>query len=92
MLRRARMCDIIAAGEFCWHVSDGKRKLIVAIPINAALKWVLSDWTIDHQNMWGAQWHWDENEDAPTLHPSLHALGVWHGHVRAGYLVEAAAK
>jgi hypothetical protein len=29
-------------------------------------------------------WHWDGNEDKPTLAPSVHHLGGWHGYVRAG--------
>lgn len=34
-------------------------------------------------------WGWDGNEDAPTLTPSVHCIGHWHGYVRAGELVEA---
>ena len=26
------------------------------------------------------------NEEAPTLRPSLHAVGIWHGWVTAGQL------
>ena len=34
-------------------------------------------------------WQWDGNRDAPTLTPSLHWVGVWHGWMRAGELVSA---
>jgi len=32
-------------------------------------------------------WGWDGNEDKPTLTPSIHMPGVWHGHCIAGKLV-----
>src|SRR5574343_915858 len=31
-------------------------------------------------------WQWDGNRDYPTLTPSLHWEGVWHGWLRAGKL------
>ena len=31
-------------------------------------------------------WGWDGNEDKPTLTPSIHHVGVWHGFLRAGRL------
>lgn len=31
-------------------------------------------------------WGWDGNEEAPTLTPSIHALGEWHGWLRSGKL------
>lgn len=32
----------------------------------------------------GASWGWDGNEEKPTLTPSVHHVGHWHGWVRAG--------
>ena len=32
-------------------------------------------------------WGWDGNEDKPTLTPSIHSPGVWHGWLTAGRLV-----
>lgn len=32
-------------------------------------------------------WGWDGNEDKPTLTPSIHAPGQWHGHLVNGRLV-----
>lgn len=29
-------------------------------------------------------WEWDGNEEAPTLSPSVHHVGHWHGYLRAG--------
>lgn len=31
-------------------------------------------------------WGWDGNEERPTLTPSIHAIGRWHGYLRAGRL------
>jgi hypothetical protein len=32
-------------------------------------------------------WAWDGNQTKPTLTPSIHALGQWHGWLRDGRLV-----
>jgi len=32
-------------------------------------------------------WGWDGNTETPTLTPSIHAPGQWHGWLRAGRLV-----
>lgn len=32
-------------------------------------------------------WQWDGNEDKPTLHPSVHLPGRWHGWFTAGRMV-----
>jgi hypothetical protein len=32
-------------------------------------------------------WGWDGNEDKPTVTPSIHCPGFWHGHLRAGRLI-----
>lgn len=91
MTRRVQPSDFVTAGDFCWFVNHERRRLLVlAIPYHGAVnKWIHSEWTIDHKNECGAQWGWNGNEDAPTLTPSLHAVGVWHGWVRDGKLVEA---
>lgn len=31
-------------------------------------------------------WLWDGNLDRPTLTPSIHVKGEWHGYLRAGRL------
>ncbi len=35
----------------------------------------------------GTYWEWDGNKEAPTLQPSLHWIGVWHGWMRAGEII-----
>ncbi len=34
-------------------------------------------------------WVWDGNRDAPTLHPSIHHIGHWHGWLKAGFFTQA---
>lgn len=34
-------------------------------------------------------WAWDGNKDAPTLTPSVHHVGHWHGFLQNGYWVQA---
>lgn len=34
-------------------------------------------------------WEWDGNVEAPTLQPSVHHVGHWHGWLRAGEWVQA---
>lgn len=31
-------------------------------------------------------WGWDGNEESPTLTPSIHDVGNWHGYLKAGLL------
>lgn len=32
----------------------------------------------------GHSWEWDGNMDKPTLKPSVHSIGRWHGHIKQG--------
>lgn len=34
-------------------------------------------------------WNWDGNENAPTLSPSVHHVGHWHGYLREGFWVNS---
>lgn len=93
--------DDVRAGDFYWSTdADGRRRIWIMIPCQRRgqvangipvmhPRGVASEWTIDHKNECGAQWGFDGNEEKPTLSPSLHAIGVWHGWVRNGQLIEA---
>jgi hypothetical protein len=76
-------------GDFFWQIEDGKRSLVVALPCKGGDYGLWVNWTIGHKNHCNASWSWDCNEAAPTLNPSLHWVGAWHGWVRNGELVEA---
>lgn len=51
---------------------------LVRIPIH------LGEQTED-PNMWG----WNGDKEKPTLTPSINVIGIWHGYLREGKLVEA---
>jgi len=93
MSRFNKPADINVIGGFCWHVDKEKRRVIwIAIPCpfeENSKGWVLTRWTIDHKNQCDAQWSWNGDELKPTMKPSLHAVGTWHGHVINGRLTEA---
>ena len=90
-LSRSPMFELELVGDFCWgKLRDSRgyfpRALIVAIPHLLNLTGLDYAWEVEGE---GARWTWDGDEDKPTLEPSLHAIGVWHGWVRDGMLVEA---
>lgn len=91
MQLHARTSDIKKTGDFAWkHVTPTARILVIAIPCNRNPdKWVYSRWHCNHKSPNGSQWTWNQDEHKPTLKPSLHAVGVWHGFVRDGMLIEA---
>lgn len=89
MYRRDTACRIEDVGEFAWRFDGDNRVLVIAIPNVGCRGWIHSEWTIDHRNASDALWQWDGNEEKPTLTPSLHAVGIWHGYVKQGNLVEA---
>lgn len=80
-------------GEFYFETrDDGKHWLMVILPFrNADGKFINipTEVSIGHPNNNGAVWQWDGNEEHPTITPSIHTHGVWHGWVRNGELVEA---
>lgn len=34
-------------------------------------------------------WQWDGNRESPTLSPSVHRVGHWHGYLKAGFWTQA---
>lgn len=74
-------------GEFLWedgYNEDGTRHLYIVLPGDespTAIRVVKGP--PGGERVWG----WDGNEDYPTLWPSIHWLGHWHGFLTAGRLV-----
>lgn len=81
------------AGEFAWSEIAGVRHITLALPRpmpNAPDDYVMNVLPVAHgTNSPGKSWGWDGNESKPTLSPSIHCIGHWHGWVRNGMLVEA---
>jgi len=86
MRRRIRWADIERPGDYCFSYADDKIVAIwLAVPTGRRMKYEFSRIPITGDEAW----QWDGNKDSPTLTPSVHAVGHWHGWVRAGELVEA---
>lgn len=65
--------------RLCWHIlPDGS---LGSIPIEPIPDCARAHWT--HGGKCHT-WQWDGNEDRPTLRPSVHFRGHWHGHFTAG--------
>lgn len=78
------------AGQFTFVMSKQGRSIVIAMPLSKDLKrFNACEWTIDYKNHCDAQWKWNGDKAKPTLKPSLHWVGAWHGFVTAGVLREA---
>lgn len=62
--------------------------IVIAIPHNNPKGFVAAEWSIGHKNECGASWTWNGSLLRPTLSPSLHAVGIWHGFVKDGVMTE----
>ena len=95
MRLRESVDEIEAVGDFVIDERPSGNVFIIAIPYvfgmprDGRLRYVLSEWTIDHKNRFDAQWSWDGNREKPSLTPSLHAVNIWHGWVKEGKLIES---
>lgn len=93
MKRVADMAAVDNPGDFYWRTVNDQKHLGVAIPrphANFSGDWVLNLLPVEPGKAnRGISWQWDGNEDQPTLTPSVHCIGHWHGWVRCGMLVEA---
>ena len=49
-------------------------------------KGIVCEWTVNRVNGCGARWSLSGTREKPTLSPSLHWVGVWHGWLRCGML------
>jgi hypothetical protein len=92
MKRIANKDDVDNVGEFAWGDENGVRYIMIALPCpspTAPDNYILNYLPVCTVNKADKAWLWDGNLDAPTLSPSIHCIGHWHGWVRAGTLVEA---
>ena len=82
----------IEPGMFTWgHVSDnGIHRLYICLPGEKHMGALMCEKGQGRPTPPGSDvgcvWGWDGNEDRPTLTPSIHAPGIWHGWLRAGRL------
>lgn len=79
-------------GDFCWEqgADSVPTHVWLAIPSPTCGGWTPIRIAVNRgPNLPGKAWGWDGNADKPTLTPSVHTYGHWHGWVRGGQLVEA---
>lgn len=91
MRRVADEHAIAELGDFAWKVVDGVRYVVFAEPCDQKAwgePWILCCLPVTSPKV-ANRWEWDGNEEKPTLTPSVHTFGHWHGWVREGMLVEA---
>lgn len=78
-------------GDFYWLVSDqspvrpeGYRSFAARYPDGS---FAIIEVRPAHPDSGGPSWSWDGNLERPTLSPSVHHIGHWHGYVRAGRMI-----
>ncbi|MCZ8310962.1 MAG: DUF6527 family protein [Magnetospirillum sp.] len=70
-------------GEFCYHRDEiGVIKWITFWPLDCGTWLTVS--ILPNRQANGHSWTLTGPEDAPTLHPSVNANGIWHGFLTAG--------
>ena len=80
--------EATAPGDFYWNLGYGRRSIVIAMPTvrfggsHVCVEWAIRPYPGDRH-----KWTWDGDEDRPTLKPSLHWVGVWHGWVTNGVMV-----
>lgn len=67
------------------------KSVMIVMPVNWGEDGILetgipAEWTVSAPNANGAQWSLSGTEKNPTLSPSLHWVGVWHGFLTDGFL------
>lgn len=84
--------EIDILGDFAWVKGDDGRHILMTIPRPSDANpdgWVMIRILVKQgQNETGKHWGWNGDSDKPTLTPSVHTIGHWHGWVRDGFLVE----
>lgn len=82
-----------AAGAFTYYTDSrgGTRGMIYSCPCGCGRHGALafSPSSEDDVKHGRSSWHWDGNRETPTLSPSVHHVGHWHGWLRNGYWEQA---
>jgi len=74
--RKVKFGEMQKPGDFCYD--DEHHMLYIWLPGQSGP---------DCVSIRSGEWTWDGNEEQPTVTPSIHAVGRWHGWLRAGRLV-----
>ncbi len=65
--------------------------VFIVMPVNwdepdVEQRGITCEFTVDRKNQCDAQWSLSGTRDKPTLSPSLHWVGYWHGWLKDGFL------
>ena len=78
-------------GQFCWV--DDMKEMVLWLPgdtMPSRIKIIRpGDEGTPRASEPGPKWIWDGNAEHPTLNPSLHSIGVYHGWAKKGILTQA---
>lgn len=77
-------------GDFCWnrHQDGSVDGIIINAPeVGGGSRGIVFIPVQHGANSPCKHWGWDGNEDMPTLTPSVHWIGHWHGYLTAGRLI-----
>jgi hypothetical protein len=72
-------------GTFCIQREEGETRLACRLPDGCFIEIAIRPLPPGAHPQ--PSWEWDGNEDRPTLSPSIHTHGRWHGFFRAGRMV-----
>lgn len=91
MRRVSAYGEITQQGDFFWDQRAGVLRITLALPSDLPSKgWIVNSLRVQiGESADGPIWGYDGEEDSPTLVPSIHCFGHWHGFVTKGTLVEA---
>ena len=89
MHRKKIYMDVSSPGDFMWASIAGQKDIILAVPSKNEIGFAIARLPVTTEAASDGVWHWDGDEERPTLSPSVHTLGHWHGWVRNGQMVEA---
>lgn len=78
------------AGQFCYVVNAAGEKVGLQSCLPNAGDHGDPSWGVTMFKGYGTpnhEWTWDGNIEKPTLKPSIHRVGHWHGWLRSGRFV-----
>lgn len=80
-------------GGFTFYVKaesgDQPRGMIYTCPCGCKRRGALPFRPTTGDDVGRASWEWDGNREVPTLNPSVHHVGHWHGWLKAGFWTQA---
>lgn len=85
MIRVANEDAVLAGGPgsfYIWSDADGQRYLACRLPDRCFIEIPIRP-VVNGQSS-HPSWDWDGNVEHPTLMPSVHTHGHWHGWFRKG--------